>query len=79
MVQQRFEVVVKQSMSEAVVDHWVLVDHQMSEALEVHQVLVDHQMSEALEVHRVLVGQIFEALEDRLVWVDQEVLQEQPV
>ena len=64
MVQQRSEVVVKQSMSEAVVDHWVLVDH---------------QMSEALEVHRVLVGQIFEALEDRLVWVDQEVLQEQPV
>ena len=52
MVQQRSEVVVKQSMSEAVVDHWVLVDHQMSEALEVHQ---------------VLVGQIFEALEDHLV------------
>ena len=47
--QQRSEVLVKQSKSEAVVDHWVLVV-QITEALVVHWALVlDQKFVEALE------------------------------
>ena len=49
VVQQRSEVLVKQSKSEAFVDHWVLVV-QITEALLVHWALVlDQKFVEALE------------------------------